>query len=134
MVGAVRAGSVYEPADKKGLSSLTTALMNCGGSKTNKQQLTSDQDDLGLPPKAMINFESDLEEIKFQARCLGKDVLPQLTRVVACMREPKMQDADIEKAKDLAINNGSGEDTVSAKVERALLRSLIPANSPLLSG
>jgi zinc protease len=131
IMGSIKAGSVYEPSDKRGLSALTAQAMSCGGSRTNRQQLISEQDDIGLPPKAMIKFDSALEEIKFQTRCLSRDLFSQLTRMSGCLREARLQDTDVEKAKsDLLLSMTQGEDVVSAKVERALLRSLIPASSP----
>lgn len=131
LTGCVKAGSIYEPVEKRGLSALAAALLNCGGAKSGRQQLIAEQDDLGLPPEAMIKFDSGLEEIKFQTRCLAKDFYPQLTRLFTSIREPKLQDSDLEKAKsDFLQSMSIGEDPVSAKVERALLRSMIPAQSP----
>jgi zinc protease len=128
VVGCVRAGSVFESPDKRGLAGLTGLAMSYG--KTNRQQAISDQDDMGLPPKAMIKFDVGLEEINFQTRCLSKDFPTQLTRLVACLREPHFQDADIEKAKsDLLAGISQSEDSVSTKVERALLRSVMPSSS-----
>jgi zinc protease len=128
LVGSVRAGSVFETADKRGLSALTALAMCCG--KSNKQQTTSEQDDMGLPPNAMIKFDAGLEDIGFQTRCLAKDFPSQLTRLVGCLREPRFQEADIEKSKsELLAGISQSEDMVSTKVERALLRSMMPSNS-----
>jgi zinc protease len=128
VIGSVQAGSVFDPTDKKGLSALTALAMASG--KSTRQQTITEQDDMGLPPKAMIKFDSGLEEINFQTRCLSKDFSSQLTRLVACLREPRLQDADIEKAKaDLLVGISQSEDMVSTKVERALLRSMMPSTS-----
>lgn len=129
VVGSMRAGSVFETPDKRGLSSLTALAMSYG--RGTRQQILTEQDDIGLPPQAMIKFESGLEEINFQSRCLSKDFSSQLARLVSCVREPHFQDADIEKAKsELLTGISQSEDAVAAKVERALLRSVIPSTSP----
>lgn len=129
VVGSMRAGSVFETADKRGLSSLTALAMSYG--RGTRQQILTEQDDIGLPPQAMIKFESGLEEINFQSRCLSKDFSSQLARLVSCLREPHFQDADVEKAKsELLTGISQSEDAVAAKVERALLRSVIPSTSP----
>ncbi|PWU02789.1 MAG: hypothetical protein C5B53_01265, partial [Candidatus Melainabacteria bacterium] len=128
VVGSVRAGSVFEAADKRGLSALTAQMMSSG--KSGRQQIVSEQDDMGLPSDAMIKFDAGIEEINFQTRSLAKDFSGQLTRLVGCLREPRFQDSDIEKAKaDLLAGISQSEDMVATKVERALLRSVMPSNS-----
>jgi zinc protease len=131
VLGSVQAGSVFEAPDKKGLSALTAMVMNSSGSKAGRSQIVSEQEDIGLPPRAMIKFDSGLEEVRFQTRCLSKDLPAQLGRLASCLRDPHFQDADLDKAKaDVLSSISQNEDRVSTKVERALLRSLIPATSP----
>jgi zinc protease len=128
--GSVKAGSVFEPADKRGISSLLATLLNYGSGKFSRQQLITDQDDLGLPPQAMLHFESGLDNITFQTRCLAPDCQGQLTRLANCLKDPRLNDTDFDKARQELISVlPQTDDNVRSKVQRALLRNLATASS-----
>lgn len=129
--GAVRAGEVYEPNEKAGLSSVVANALNYGTARASKTQLQSVQEDMGLPPSAMLKFEPGLEQITFQTRCLAKDMVQQLGIVAESLSSPALAEADLEKAKQDAINGlKKSDETVAARVNRALMRSLLAPNSP----
>ncbi|MBC7999996.1 MAG: insulinase family protein, partial [Leptolyngbya sp.] len=129
--GAVRAGEVYEPTEKAGLSSVVAHSLNYGTPRATKIQLQTVQEDMGLPPSAMLKFEPGLEQITFQTRCLAKDLVQQLGIVAESLSSPALAEADLEKAKQDAINGlKKSDETVAARVNRALMRSLLAPNSP----
>lgn len=129
--GAVRAGEVYEPTEKPGLSAVVAHSLNYGTPRATKIQLQTVQEDMGLPPSAMLKFEPGLEQITFQTRCLAKDLVQQLGIVAESLASPALAEADLEKAKQDAINGlKKSDETVAARVNRALMRSLLAPNSP----
>ncbi|HEY9788661.1 MAG TPA: insulinase family protein [Candidatus Obscuribacterales bacterium] len=130
IAGAIRSGEVYEPQGKTGVSALAAHAMNYGTAKLNKTQLHSLQEDLGLPPQAMLHFEPGQEFVSFQGRCLSRDLPQHMTILSDVLREPAFSEGDIEKAKQDAFNSiKQNDETVSSRVRRALLRSLVASSS-----
>jgi zinc protease len=128
--GAIKAGSVFEPAGKKGLSSLCAHVMSNGPGKLGRPQIMQQQEDLGLPPAAMLKFESGLETINFKTRCLSRDLTSQLGLLGASIKDPALQDTDIDKAKsDFFWATKNAEDSIMTRVNRALLRSTLAPNT-----
>ena len=126
--GAVRAGSVYEHSDEKGMSALLSALLDMGNTRINKQQLVNTQSDLGLPPEAMLKFISTAENIIFHTNCLNTDFSSQMHQMFDCLLEPRLQ-TDFEGAKsDLFSSLRRAEKRPEIRIERILLRSLIAPN------
>lgn len=126
VVGATKAGSAFEPSGKRGVSTLAAHLMSNATSKLNHAQLTKAQDEIGLPPDAMIKFESGLETITFKTRCLTRDFADQIARLGGCLKDPGLQDSDVDKARSDAVQTVRRfDDRITNKVENALYRSLI---------
>jgi len=131
ITGAIRAGEAYEPAAKPGLAMTLANALNYGTQHATRAQLQAVQEDLGLPPQAMLKFEPGVEQITFQTRCLAKDMVQQLGIVAESIASPALADAELEKAKQDAISQlRRSDETVAARVNRALMRSLLAANSP----
>jgi zinc protease len=131
ITGSVRAGTAFEPPNKKGISDVMAACMNNGSNKYTRAQLQQAQEDLGLPPNAMLQFESGLQTINFKSRCLARDLWSELNLIGSCLRDPLVQAPELDKAKkDVLAQFVQVEDTPIIKTERALLRSLIAPNSP----
>jgi zinc protease len=130
VLASLKAGSVFEPPDKKGISSLLGTLLNYGSNRYPRQQMIADQDDLGLTPPAMIHFESGLDDITVQTRCLSPDLSGQLNRIASTLKDPRFTDADLDKARqDLFNTIPQTDDALVNKVQRALLRSLVMTGS-----
>jgi predicted Zn-dependent peptidase len=109
---------------------LLTGLLNYGSSRYSRQQLIADQDDLGLTPSAMLNFNSGIEEITFRTRCQSADLSGQLARLASCLMQPRFNDSDVEKIRQDVLNSvPSTDDSVPAKVHRALMKSLAAESS-----
>ncbi len=131
ITGAIRAGEAYEPMTKPGLAMVLANALNYGTQHATRAQLQAVQEDLGLPPQAMLKFDPGVEQITFQTRCLAKDMVQQLGIVAESLAAPALADADMEKAKQDAINGlRRSDETVAARVNRALMRSLLAPNSP----
>ncbi len=127
--GAIKAGSIYEQVNNRGVAKLLTALLNCGNSKINKQQFLTQQYHLGLTPQAMLRFSTSQENILFSTNCLSKDFSDQMRLLLGCLREPRLQNADFETAKtDMCMLLKQNEKKPDTRIDRALLRSLIAPN------
>ncbi len=129
--GAIKAGSVYEQPDERGMSKLLAGLLEMGNSAVNKQQLSMAQVDLGMPPDAMLEFNSGAEDITFKTKCLNADFPSQMRQLFGCLMEPRLQNADYETAKtEVAASLRRAEKLTETRVDRSLLRGLIASNSP----
>ncbi|CAN5118770.1 pitrilysin family protein [soil metagenome] len=131
IAGLVRAGTAFEPPNKKGISDIMAACMNNATSKYNHLQLQQAQEDLGMAPNAMLHFEPGLQTINFKTRCLPRDLSTVLGFIGSSLREPLVQAPELDKAKrDVLARFKQIEESSTIKTERALLRSLIAPNSP----
>jgi zinc protease len=129
--GAIKAGDAFDPAGKKGLSAVVAAALNHGSTKHNKSQMQNVQEDLGLPPHAMLKFESGPETINFETECLSRDLGSQLSLLGEILSSPGYQDIDVDKSKlDVIAMMRRQQDSLDGRVNRALLRSLIAPSSP----
>jgi predicted Zn-dependent peptidase len=130
IVGAVKAGEAYEPVGKRGASAVLAQLIADGSGRYSKQQAVTLQDELGIAPQSMIRFDAGPQWIHFQTRCLSRDVNTQLGILSSQLREPQSKDSDVEHAKQIVTEKiKHTEDTVKARVKRALMQSLIAPNT-----
>ncbi len=130
IVGAVKAGEAYEPTGKRGAAAVLAQLMIDGSPKYSRQSAVNLQDELGLLPSAMIKFDAGPQWISFQSRCLNRDTGTILGILASQLRDPLLKDSDVERAKQLVIDRvKKSEDTVRARVKRALMQSLIAPNT-----
>ena len=128
--GAVRAGSVYEPVGKKGLSAVTAALLNSGTSHRSHTQIATQQEDLGLLPPNMLHFDDGSDTIEFRTRCLARDLQNQLELIGESFSAPALADSDIDRAKqDVLAELRQKEDSPDRRANRALVRSLLSTGS-----
>ena len=131
IAGSIKAGAAFEPVHKKGVSTVVTACLNNGSSKMDKAALTNMQEDIGLPPDAMLNFHSNPEDISFKTRCLSRDLQKQLTCLSNILKDPALSDEVVERARSQAIGHTKYiDEMLSAKVEHAFVRSVLAATSP----
>ena len=127
--GAVKAGSVYDRPDSPGLAKLMTTIFNGGNIVSSKQQSAAEQNDLGLPPQAMLKFHCRLENILFTTHCLSSDLAPQLHRLFTTLAQPRIQASDFESQKnDLLVSLKLSEKNTEERIKRAILMSLVASN------
>jgi len=135
VTGAIKAGDAFDSAGKRGLAAVVTQCLNYGSTKHNRAQFTQLQEDIGLPPPAMLKFDAGTDSISFQTRCLSRDLASQLANLAENLTGVSLADADIDRAKqDSVAAIKRTDNTLSARVERAMLKSLISANSPYAPG
>ncbi len=135
IAGAIRAGDAYDPPGKKGLAWVVAQGFNHGSPRHNRTQLAQLQEDIGLPPQAMLKFEPGSESITFQTRCLSRDLSPQLGNLAEVLTTSGLAEADVERAKqDTIAAIKRAESSPSARIERAVFKSLISSNSPYAPG
>jgi zinc protease len=131
IAGLVRAGTAFEPPNKKGISDVMSACMNNATAKYTRAQLQQAQEDLGLAPNAMLQFETNLQTINFRTRCLPRDLSAVFGFIGSCLREPLVQAPELDRAKQSVMARFKQiDENTTIKTERALLRSLISPNSP----
>ncbi len=130
IIGAVKAGEAYEPVGKRGVSAVLAQSMADGSPKYSHQLAVTVQDELGIAPSAMVRFDSGPQWISFQTRCLSRDTGTLLGLLASQLHEPLIKDADVEHAKQVVIDRVKHtEDTVKARVKRALMQGLIAPNT-----
>ncbi len=130
IIGAVKAGEAYEPVGKRGVSAVLAQSMADGSPKYSHQLAVSVQDELGIAPSAMVRFDSGPQWISFQTRCLSRDTGTLLGLLASQLHDPLIKDADVEHAKQVVIDRVKHtEDTVKARVKRALMQGLIAPNT-----
>ncbi len=131
ITGSIEAGDVYNPSDKPGLSAVTAAVLNQGGTKHSRTQMLSIQDDLGISPPHMLHFENKMETIDFQASCLSRDLSTQLDLIAESVSNPLLDDATLDRSRQEALaGQKKYEDTMSQKVDRVLMQCLLAEKSP----
>jgi len=130
IIGAVKAGEAYEPVGKRGVSAVLAQAMADGSPKYSRQLAVTVQDELGVAPNAMVRFDSGPQWISFQTRCLSRDTGTLLGILASQLHDPLTKDADVEHAKQVVIERVKHtEDTVKARVKRALMQGLIAPNT-----
>lgn len=130
IIGAVKAGEAYEPVGKRGVSAVLAQAMANGSPKYPHQLAVTVQDELGIAPNAMVRFDAGPQWISFQTRCLSRDTSTMLGILASQLHDPLIKDADVEHAKQVVIERVKHtEDTVKARVKRALMQGLIAPNT-----
>jgi zinc protease len=130
IIGAVKAGEAYEPVGKRGVSAVLAQAMADGSPKYPHQLAVTVQDELGIAPSAMLRFDSGPQWISFQTRCLSRDTSTMLGILASQLHDPLIKDVDVEHAKQVVIERVKHtEDTVKARVKRALMQGLIAPNT-----
>jgi zinc protease len=130
IIGAVKAGEAYEPVGKRGVSAVLAQAMADGSPKYPHQLAVTVQDELGIAPNAMVRFDAGPQWISFQTRCLARDTSTMLGILASQLHDPLTKDADVEHAKQVVVERVKHtEDTVKARVKRALMQGLIAPNT-----
>ena len=128
--GWMQSGEIYEQPAKRGVSTLLTACFNNGSSKSTRAQLALQQEDMGLPPDAMLHFANTQQAIVFNTRCLSKDLSKQLNRISDVIRDPGLKEEDVERARaEAQAHLKHLDDSLAERVERTLTRSLLAPTS-----
>lgn len=128
--GAVRAGHVYDPVNKPGLSDTTVALLNGNSAKISKENSASMQAQNGLDRADMIRFFEGREQISFHTSCLVQDLATQLKLLSHHLTDPSLDDTALSAARNLVAGTiKHRQNTTQDRANRLLLQNLLSEKS-----
>lgn len=128
--GAVRAGHVYDPVNKPGLSDTTVALMNGSSAKISKENSARMQAQNGLDRADQIRFFEGREQISFHTSCLVQDLATQLKLISHHLTDPALDDASLSAARNTVAGTiKRRQNTVQDRANRLLLQNLLSDKS-----
>lgn len=124
--GAVRAGQVYDPDNKPGLSDVVVALMNGGSAKITKENSVRMQNQIGLDKSDQIRFFEGREQIRFTTSCLGQDLGTQLKLIRNHLTDPLIDETNLSNARNAVANSiKRRQNTPEDRANRILLQNLL---------
>ncbi len=130
IAGAVRAGHVYDPVSKPGISDVTVALMNAGSAKISKENSANMQTQIGLDRSDQIRFSEGREYISFTTNCLVQDLPVQLKLVSHHLSDPLVDDTSLSAARNsVASAIKKRQNTTQDSANRLLLQNLLSDKS-----
>lgn len=97
--GLVKAGAIFDPAQRSGLSGFVSAMLDRGTTKRTAFQQAETLESLG----AGLHFEGGPETITFSATTLSEDTGTVLEVLADALRNPAFPPDQIEKARDELI-------------------------------
>lgn len=128
--GAVRAGHVYDPVNKPGLSDTTVALLNGSSAKISKENSANMQAQNGLDRADMIRFFEGREQISFHTSCLVQDLATQLKLLSHHLTDPSLDDTALSAARNLVAGTiKHRQNTTQDRANRLLLQNLLSEKS-----
>lgn len=95
------AGAASEPADRLGLSTLWSELLMRGAGDLDSRAHADALDRLGVSRSG----DTGLQHLRLSATMLGSRLLESLPLLVDMVRRPRMDEASIEPARDLALQH-----------------------------
>ncbi len=130
ITGAVRAGHVYDPPAKPGLSDVTVSLMNGGSAKISKENSAKMQAQIGLDRSDLIRFFEGREQITFHTNCLAQDLATQLKLISHHLTDPQTDDTALSAARNLVVSTiKKRQNTTQDTANRLLLQNLLADKS-----
>ncbi|MBK5292385.1 MAG: insulinase family protein [Acidobacteriia bacterium] len=101
----VRAGVLFDPADRIGLTEVAARVLQHGGSrKQDGAQMLRKLDEWG----AKLAISADVSELRVTFSCLGRHLKPMLEMLAELMREPGFPVEALERAQ-VELRNGIAE-------------------------
>uniref|UniRef100_A0A2M4A2Z6 Putative mitochondrial-processing peptidase subunit beta n=1 Tax=Anopheles triannulatus TaxID=58253 RepID=A0A2M4A2Z6_9DIPT len=95
----INAGSRYEDKHNNGTANFFEHVAFKGTSKRSQSALEQEVENLG----AHLDATTGREETVFQARCLSKDVPKVIELLADIVQNPKIDDADVKRARELLL-------------------------------
>lgn len=128
--GAVRAGHIYDPINKPGLSDTTVALMNGSSAKISKENSAHMQAQNGLDRVDQIRFFEGREQISFHTSCLVPDLATQLKLISHHLTDPSLDDTALSAARNTVAGTiKRRQNTTLDSANRLLLQNLLSDKS-----
>lgn len=97
--GTLLAGAYFEPSNKRGLASITAAMLERGTLKRTKLQIAQSLESVG----ASVSISADTFSVNIGGRSLAKDLPMVLSTITEELREPAFPADELEKMKSLSI-------------------------------
>jgi zinc protease len=121
------AGSVLDPADKRGIASFTASLLSRGTQSRSLLEIASTLENRG----ASASVSGGSEHVSLSARSLTRDFETVLDILADQLRNPAFPPEELEKARSqtlAAIENARQSTSALARI--AFMRALYPAGHP----
>jgi len=130
ITGAVRAGHIYDPVNKPGVSDCTVALLNGSSAKISKENSAAMQAQNGLDRSDQIRFFEGREQISFHSNCLAPDLATQLKLISHHLTDPLVDDTTLSAARNTVAGTiKRRQNTTQDRANRLLLQNLLSDKS-----
>ena len=127
MQGLVRAGGIFDPPGRAGLSSFVAAMLDRGTQRRTSLEQASAVEDVG----AHLSFEGGSETASVSGTALSEDLELILDVTADALRRPAFVPDQVEKARDeLLIELRMADDNTASVAARAANRRLFPEGHP----
>ncbi len=121
--GHLRAGSLFDPADKPGLAVLTAEMLEQGTESRSFQDIASETEDVG----ASVGFGAGVHLVGFNAKGLGEDLKLLLDILSDILQHPTFPKNEMEKVRgEILTTLREREDSTQAMASLAFRRLAYP--------
>lgn len=125
--GLVKAGAIFDPPRKSGLSGFVAAMLDRGTATRTAYQQADALESLG----ANLHFDSGTETVTFSGNTLSEDLGTVLEILADALRRPAFAPDQIEKARDeLVVRAKVSNENTSYVAARAANEILFPEDHP----
>ena len=127
ITAGVRAGSMFDPLEREGLSYLTGRLLDRGTERRSASDIAQELDDRGVSLKVSTNRQS----LTLSCTCLAEDFDDVLALIADVMRRPTFPDQEIVKRREEAVTVlRQKDDNPAARAVDAVMELLYTRNHP----
>ncbi|MBT8402076.1 MAG: insulinase family protein [Rhodothermia bacterium] len=114
-------------ADQDLVQDVVASVLDKGTRGRDQFEIAELLDNLG----AQISFYSSGLRVGFRGKCLSKDIEPVMTLVAEQLREPALEDVEVEKARTRLIASAQRSlESTSDQASSALSREIFPSDHP----
>jgi zinc protease len=125
--GLVKAGALFDPPDRAGVSSFVTAMLDRGTAERTAYQQAEALESMG----ASLHFDSGPETLLFTANALAEDADRVLEVLADALRRPAFPSDQIEKARDeLTVRVKVSNENTGFVASRMASEMLFPSEHP----
>ena len=127
ITGSFLGGDEYSPQANIMIADMTAAMLDQGTKNKTKFEIADKLESVG----ARLSFSSDDYRVRFNARCLKKDVPTVIGLIAEQLREPVFNKEDLETLKTRTIGNlEHSKESTRRQAAGEFLRTLYPEGHP----
>jgi zinc protease len=127
ITGSLLGGNQYSPQANMMIADLTAAMLDKGTKNKSKFEIADKLETVG----ASISFASGQYHVKFNAKCLKKDMPLVLSLLAVQLKEPAFNKDDLRTLKTRLVGNlKRDKENTSKQAGGAFLRKLYPKSHP----